>query len=140
MGYDRHITRAAVWPNSQSDPITMEEWLAYVATDPELQRIDRDIAYPPGREPDARGGKGDVEWTAARNGAKGWFFYGRGEITSNNPERAAIAKMFRIATALRANLLGDDGEHYDANGEDVRQKHADTTRRPGWLNWLSRRG
>ena len=33
MGYDVHITRAREWHESDTTPITLDEWLAYVARD-----------------------------------------------------------------------------------------------------------
>lgn len=39
MGYDLHVTRADDWTESESSPITLNEWLAYVQEDPEM-RLD----------------------------------------------------------------------------------------------------
>ncbi|MGA2498431.1 MAG: hypothetical protein ABSH20_11855 [Tepidisphaeraceae bacterium] len=36
MGYDLHITRAANWIDSKKKPITLNQWKAYVASDPEM--------------------------------------------------------------------------------------------------------
>ena len=40
MGYDLHVTRADDWTESESSPITLNEWLAYVEEDPEM-RLDK---------------------------------------------------------------------------------------------------
>lgn len=39
MGYDVHITRAEDWAEPGGEQISLDEWLAYVAADPEL-RLD----------------------------------------------------------------------------------------------------
>jgi hypothetical protein len=39
VGYDVHITRAGESSDSEATPITLDEWLAYVASDPEM-RLD----------------------------------------------------------------------------------------------------
>lgn len=40
MGYDVHITRADCWLDGEEQPITLDDWLAYVRSDPEM-RLDR---------------------------------------------------------------------------------------------------
>jgi hypothetical protein len=37
MGYDIHITRTDDWTESENDPITIEEWIAYIDSDPDMQ-------------------------------------------------------------------------------------------------------
>jgi len=37
MGYDVHITRAEDWQEGEAKPITLDEWLAYVNSDPEMR-------------------------------------------------------------------------------------------------------
>ncbi len=39
MGYELRITRAPHWTESETDPITLAEWLQYVASDSEM-RLD----------------------------------------------------------------------------------------------------
>jgi hypothetical protein len=39
LGYDIHITRADNWLDAQQQPITLDAWLDYVRTDPEM-RVD----------------------------------------------------------------------------------------------------
>jgi hypothetical protein len=39
MSYDVHITRAEEWSENKRTPITLEEWVAYAKSDPEL-RVD----------------------------------------------------------------------------------------------------
>jgi hypothetical protein len=39
LGYDVHITRKKFWANLDGPVITAEEWLLYVANDPQL-RLD----------------------------------------------------------------------------------------------------
>jgi len=37
MGYELHITRADEWHNSKLNPISLDEWVAYVSSDPEMR-------------------------------------------------------------------------------------------------------
>ena len=39
MGYELHITRRKDWADDEGPEITLAEWLALVADDPELQRL-----------------------------------------------------------------------------------------------------
>lgn len=43
MGYDLHITRARSWVDSESQPITPDEWRAFVASDPRLEIAGVDL-------------------------------------------------------------------------------------------------
>lgn len=120
MGYELHITRAEDWTDSAEVPISLEEWLAFVAVDPEL-RHDGVAAttLPDGgvfevREP------GLVVWTAHPQAGKGeglpWIRYVDGQLQSKHPDPPFLRKMHEIATALGARLQGDDGENYAADG------------------------
>jgi hypothetical protein len=120
MGYDIHITRASHWSESPDQPITLDEWIAYVKSDKEMRLDNRAEATTTSGERLALESPGIAVWTAwGKNGIDGnfaWFYYSDGEITVKNPDRAILRKMFTIATALRARVQGDDGEIYDANG------------------------
>ena len=107
MGYDLHITRKQFSADPDGPAITAEEWLAYVATDPQMHllpdrkdhmvRLDVSSKYP---DP----------WLA-------WF---DGNIYSKNPDEAILAKMLQVASALSAKVRGDDDEIYrSANLEDT---------------------
>src|SRR5438105_2107792 len=116
MGYDLHITRAPTWTDSKSHPIPLNEWLKYVAGDPEM-RLDNFA------EAQVDGGilryenEGLAVWTAysksSEAGAHGcWFDHRRGEVVVKGPDEEIIGKMKRIAQALGARVVGDEGELY----------------------------
>jgi hypothetical protein len=115
MGYDVHITRAEHWVESDSAPISLDEWLGYVAGDPEM-RLDNFA------EAEVEGhvlryeNEGLAVWTAySGHGLKGnmaWFDYRDGRVVVKNPDDEILGKMRRIASALRAKVIGDEGERY----------------------------
>jgi hypothetical protein len=99
MGYDVHITRAAEWSDSEGTPIALDEWLAYVACDPEM-RLD---GFAEARTPDGEviriQGQGLSVWTAwpGEHGGQGhaWMDH-RGEcqescrVTGGQGSRVAM--------------------------------------------------
>jgi hypothetical protein len=121
MGYDVHITRAEDWADGSSDPITLEEWLTYVADDPEMQLDGIAETTAPDGTVLRYQGEGLSVWTAySGHGLQGnmvWFDYGDGNITVKNPDAEILAKMNAIAEALGARVQGDEGEFYDAEGQ-----------------------
>ena len=117
MGYDIHITRAAEWTESEAAPITLDEWKAYVETDPEM-RMDNfaETTNTAGETPLRYENEGVAVWTAysghEEGGNMGWFDYRDGRVVVKNPDDEILAKMKRIAEALGASVMGDDGESY----------------------------
>lgn len=120
MGYDVHITRAEEWTESASNTITLDEWIAYVRSDSTM-RLDGFAEAP---LPD--GGVLRVEsaglavWTKySRDGVDSnhaWFDWRDGQVVVKNPDEEILRKMHSIAQQLRAHVLGDEGESYDARG------------------------
>ena len=105
MGYDLHITRAEDWVESHQCPISAEEWLAMVASDPELQ-IDQ------------QNGPYFAIWKGKSDGSdSGWFDWSAGRISTKNPDRAVLGKMLQLAGKLGAKILGDDGESYSSTDQ-----------------------
>jgi hypothetical protein len=116
MGYGVHITRAADWTESESCPITLKEWLAYVEEDPEM-RLDNVAVGRVESEPViAYENEGLAVWTAYSgndpNGNMAWFDYRDGEIVVKNPDDEILAKMKQVAAHFGAAEMGDDGETY----------------------------
>jgi hypothetical protein len=110
MGYDVHITRASEWSESESSPISLEEWIALVAGDAEM----RLTGVAEANTPDAvlrYENPGLAIWTRAPHGGI-WFDYRRGRIVVKNPDPEILAKMKQIAEKLRAKVIGDEGEEY----------------------------
>ena len=121
MGYDLHITRAADWSASEDAPITLEEWLAFVRSDPEM-RLDgfAEAANDEGEAIRVEA-PGLAVWTAyPRHGVDGnmaWLLWFGGRIDAKNPDEEFRRKLHAIARALRARVQGDEGEVYGPDGE-----------------------
>jgi hypothetical protein len=116
MGYDVHITRAEDWVDSSETPITVEEWVAYAESDPDLRRNAADSGEAPY---DLRVGA-DETWLD-------WF---EGAILTKNPTEPVRAKMAQIAAALAANVQGDEGERYGPDGRVIPDENWDAEGRP----------
>jgi hypothetical protein len=106
MAYDFHIVRSKEWQKAASTPISKADTDALIAVDAELQWssefIDmRDPAGAVTRYP-------MIEW----NG-KPCFWWYRDQILATAPDEAQQWKLVRMARALNAHLVGDDGERYE---------------------------
>ena len=116
MGYDIHITRAEEWSDSEAAPITLEEWLAYIASDPEMRHDGFAEARTPRGDVLRIEHEGLAIWTAwpgeGRGSGHAWMDYHRGRIVVKNPDKALLAKMCAIAEKLGARVQGDEGETY----------------------------
>jgi hypothetical protein len=106
MGYELNIIRKSNWDDHEEPSnISLDEWLSYASSDPELQRNQKEgegwfdwIAYP---DPDPIG--------------LPWFDYYKGFISTKNPNFWVIQKLLAIAGALNAKVFGEEGEEYDQN-------------------------
>jgi hypothetical protein len=123
MSYDVHITRAEEWSESETAAITLEEWIAYARSDPELriEALDGRYSFPlPDGEVVSMNVKGLVAWLGKGDQPSrvplAWFSWSGGIVSTKNPDIATRRKMFAIATSLHAKVEGDEGEIYDANG------------------------
>ena len=107
MGYELNIQR------EENGLITKEEWIVYMDSDPEFERIE-EFSAGFGTDdiitvPTPNGGlwktnKGEVPFT---------FYEKLGWISVKNPEHWMIEKMISIANRLNAEVLGEEGEKYD---------------------------
>jgi hypothetical protein len=139
MGYDLHITRAEDWSSSEETPIALEEWLAYIASDPEM-RLDNSAEVEVDGQVLRLESAGLAVWTAFRGhdagGNMAWFHYSDGNVDVKNPDREILGKMLQIADRLGANVQGDDGERYtrveDLPGDEPDQP---APPRPWWRFW-----
>ncbi|MFZ5986521.1 MAG: hypothetical protein ACOYWZ_05255 [Bacillota bacterium] len=113
MGYDIHIIRAENTWEAENNPITVEEWLHVVDSDPEMERIEK----LEGRNPIT----GEVITVPMQNSAvwhheelnyKVPFCYSEGGISVARPDNIVIKKMKEIAIKLNAKVIGDDEEEY----------------------------
>ena len=108
MGYDVHITRADEWTESETAPIELDEWLAYVRSDPEMRLDGAASAALGSGETLTYENEGLAVWTAysqhERDGNLAWFDHRGGEIVVKNPDEEILDKLRRIAKALRARV------------------------------------
>lgn len=100
MGYDVHITRAESWLDSDTQPILLEEWLAYVRSDPGMH-LDGGAGAP-------------AVWTASQDDGERQvrFHFEHGRITVKSPDAEILCQMSLIAIHFRARVQGDEGEDY----------------------------
>ncbi|MEX1827166.1 hypothetical protein [Luteibacter sp. CQ10] len=119
MGYDIHITRKTHWFDDEGPTISMEEWKAYIASDPEL-RLDGYAETTVGNGAVLRvKNEGMAVWTAYSKDNTAWIWLDSSGIVAKNPDNEILRKMFQIAQMLGARVVGDDDEEYDADGEMV---------------------
>lgn len=119
MGYDIHITRKTHWFDDEGPTISMEEWKAYIASDPEL-RLDGYAETTVGNGAVLRvKNEGMAVWTAYSKENTAWIWLDSSGIVAKNPDNEILRKMFQIAQVLDARVVGDDDEEYDADGEMV---------------------
>jgi hypothetical protein len=121
MGYNVHITRADQWFDSESDPITFEEWIAYIDTDPEMQLDNKAEVSTPEGSTLRYENQGLAVWTRySGNGVDGnmaWFDYREGRIVVKNPDDEILRKMCVIASKMGAKVQGDESEFYGEGGQ-----------------------
>lgn len=139
MGYDLHITRASDWSESETMPISIEEWFACVSSDPEM-RLDNNAQVEIDGCVLRHESEGIAVWTTySAHGVGGnmaWFHYSNGQVQVKNPDREILGKMLQIAHRFGAKVQGDDGEVY-LHTEDlpVEEPTQRDTRRPWWRLW-----
>lgn len=143
MGYELHITRAESWVEAESNPITLEEWLAYIKSDPELEIDEVGEATTTDGETVFCGDPGLAIWTAhpedGADGGRAWIYHSQDCIVVKNPDQQFTAKMWRIAQHFGARVYGDEDEEYGADGEQVGEGEGSRDRgvkRPWWKRLL----
>jgi hypothetical protein len=123
VGYDVHITRADSWLEGEARPITLDAWLTYARSDPEMRVDSRAEAQTPDGELIAMESAGLAVWTAYSGDGKGgnhaWFDWQGGCVVVKNPDNEILSKMWRIAAQLDARVQGDDGEDYGPDGHPI---------------------
>ena len=115
MGYDVHITRAAEWSDSMASPISLDEWIAYVKSDPEMRLDGVAETRTPNGDVLRYENPGLAVWLTHSGRDKGrtpWFDLRRGRVTVKNPDPEILEKMRQVAKALGARVQGDEGESY----------------------------
>ena len=116
--------------------IAEAEWRAVPLSDPEFRpETDAELAEP-GR---TKSRSVDLVWTAHPQHPKVWFSWYKGQIDVRNPDDFTLGKMAALATSLSANVIGEQGERFDASGKslgvhDLPEEPG--TRKPSWLRRL----
>jgi hypothetical protein len=107
LGYDLHVVRTADWLDASSNPISKGEIDHLITFDATLEWSKEDFV-------DMKNETGEttryymIEW----NGVSCFWWY-RDQIVCSSADEAQTAKLLRIARALSAFLVGDDGEKYE---------------------------
>ena len=104
MGVEFHITRAACWAENELRAISSDEWLAYVASDPEL-------------ELDLANGEHFARWLGRSAYDEPWLDWFQGNISTKWPDTALYQKMLKIASALGAQVQDDNGKVYISDAD-----------------------
>ncbi len=145
MGYELHITRREHWADTETPDIPLDEWLAYVNKDSELELTNGyDIKI--GTETEFHNRPGYCEWNAhpteREPNARPWFSYWKGSISTKYPDAPIIRKMIQIASALNARVQGDDGEFYTGEylselerAEEEKTFNNQENKKPWWKFW-----
>ena len=107
MGYDLHVVRSEHWIDASSAPITKSEIDALVDGDAELAWSSIDFL-----ERAEEDGSVTRHYMILWNGEPCFWWY-RDELLCCGPDDAQLTKLVRIASALQARAIGDDGESYE---------------------------
>jgi hypothetical protein len=149
MGYELHIVRRTDWEDDEEESaITLDEWLEYIKTDPELELTNgyEDIFNNWQDDP------GYCLWLAHPQSDVAvipWLSYCRGSIDTKYPDNDTIKKMIGISVKLNARVQGDDGEYYDnsyfdekviivdddKNEQKANYEKPDNPKRSWWKFW-----
>lgn len=111
MGYDLHIVRTLDWQEAKESPITKEEVIHLVESDPDLEWSASDYVEMKVEDGEllrySTKGKVFIKW----RGISG-FWWHQGEVNCKNPDEGQITKMIHMAQTLNAQVIGDEGERY----------------------------
>lgn len=133
MGYDLHITRKEYWhEEDESKQISIQEWSAYVDSDPEFSVDNFAEAKATDGQTVRIDSPGLSVWTKySGNGVNGnyaWFILSNGNIVVKNPDVEIRNKMIEVAAILKGKVQGDDGEIYS-------EQELHSARKPWWKLW-----
>jgi hypothetical protein len=140
MGYDVHITRKQGWWQKDGPEILLEEWIAVVTADEDM-RLDEYAEAKVDGGVLRTASEGLSVWTAysrhGENGDMAWFSFWEGNVVVKNPDQEILRKMWSLAQVLSARVQGDEGEFYDATGNQNRARLDPTRAGPAawWRFW-----
>jgi hypothetical protein len=116
MGYDFHITRASERTDSESVPIRLDEWKAFLESHPEFRMDNFAEATTPQGDIIRYDNEGLAVWTGysghGKDGNIAWFDFRGGRIVVKNADDEIRVKMKEIAEFFQARVIGDEGEEY----------------------------
>ena len=118
MGYDVHVARSQSLGGEAGPAISRAERVEYVASDPDM-RLDGFVERTmPSGETLRLNDPGIATWTghpAAEHGVpmrlSGW-----GDVVVANPDETVLRKLWLIAQAFGARVVGQEGETYGPDG------------------------
>lgn len=112
MSYALHITRRH--QEGPANSISRGEWLEYLNHDPEFRQIDAVESINPKTGATIRiPGDALAEWIAQREpGPTFNYFEGGITVGFRGKDHATLHKMKEVATALDAQVIGQEGEEY----------------------------
>jgi hypothetical protein len=110
MGYCLYITRRRNWFDDGEPNITLQEWRAIVANDPDLELFTEDQptsgVVASMRLRDRRGNIVKEQYFSCHDG----------DISVKNPHKLVLMKMIAIADQLGARVIGEYDEIYSKDG------------------------
>ncbi len=116
MSYDLHITRKQPDSEVPGPPIALEEWLAVVDADSSLAREQPPVVTAPDGSVLSMDSPGAASWSGHPESAQVRFHHFGERVTARQPDLETRRKMFELAQALDARVLGDQGEEYGRDG------------------------
>ena len=135
------VTRRDDPLTSEGPEISKEEWTALTTHDAELVVATEQDLNPDKRE---RGTEavGDVFWNAHPEVPQFWLEWVEGQIEVKNPDEACLRKLAGIAHALGAQLISENGELFDSEGQSLWERRPASPAAPrtvrGIFNFLFR--
>jgi len=120
MGYDVHITRKQNWWDKNGPEIPLNDWIAIVEAETDMRPEGHAEVQPGGGRVVKYSNAGLAVWTAYSRHREGvWFDLRRGNVVVKNPDQEILRKMWSLAKILSARVQGDEGEFYDATGNQI---------------------
>jgi hypothetical protein len=107
LAYDPHIVRTTHWLDASTNPISKAEINQLITTDPTLAWSNRDFV-----DMKSEAGETIRYYMITWDGVPCFWWY-RDQIMCSGADEAQIGKLLRIAAALSASVVGDDGEKYE---------------------------
>ena len=120
MGYSVHITRKKRWADDGGADISIEEWAAFIESDPEMRLQGfAEFVNPKTGENIRYENPGLAVWTGHSRDPVVFFDLRQGDVSVDPTDQEVFAKMSMIARHFKALVMGDEGELYDGQGRIV---------------------